>query len=241
MSPQSGAGWAKKGDVRVPSNGQLFGSALIEFKWTGRKQITIQSSVLEKINDEAVAEGRRPVLGISLNGLNYVVLPEDSYLELVEEAVPTRTCSVCREDKVLDEVNFSPLTKNGRQGFHYACRPCERVRAKAWQVANRERVRESSRASQAAIRKYVSDLKRVPCTDCGGGFAPHVMDFDHLEGESKVKSISELVANRASRERIDEEIAKCEVVCANCHRERTHQRRLESILRGDDYLHLCAD
>lgn len=82
VTPGSGAGWSKKGDVRVPSDGGVFTVPLIEYKWTGKKQATIQAGVLEKIVYEAVADGRRPVLGISLNGLNYVILPEDDYVEL---------------------------------------------------------------------------------------------------------------------------------------------------------------
>jgi hypothetical protein len=47
------------------------------------------------------------------------------------------------------------------------------------------------------------------------------MDFDHLH--SKFKSISRLVSNGMSSA-LEAEIAKCEVVCANCHRIRTHNR-----------------
>jgi hypothetical protein len=50
------------------------------------------------------------------------------------------------------------------------------------------------------------------------------MDFDHVRGE-KVANVSVLVAGGASRRRVLAEIAKCEVVCANCHRERTHGRQ----------------
>jgi lysyl-tRNA synthetase class I len=51
------------------------------------------------------------------------------------------------------------------------------------------------------------------------------MDFDHVRGR-KHKNVSELI-DSLSKKKIDEEIAKCEVVCSNCHRIRTHNRRVK--------------
>jgi hypothetical protein len=47
------------------------------------------------------------------------------------------------------------------------------------------------------------------------------MDFDHVRGE-KQSNVASLVGMSASEERLRAEIAKCDVVCANCHRERTY-------------------
>jgi len=71
----SGALWSRKGDVR---NKEL----LIEHKWTGKKQVTIKSEVLKKITTEAILDGRTPVLGIHLDGQNYVILGEEDFFEL---------------------------------------------------------------------------------------------------------------------------------------------------------------
>jgi len=70
----SGAFWNRKGDVRSSD-------LLIEHKWTGKKQVTVKSDVLEKITKEAILDGRMPVLGFHLNGKNYVMLDEDDFLE----------------------------------------------------------------------------------------------------------------------------------------------------------------
>ena len=51
------------------------------------------------------------------------------------------------------------------------------------------------------------------------------MDFDHVRG-TKVTILAKLRSGRASLSKIEAEIAKCEVVCANCHRIRTYLRRL---------------
>jgi hypothetical protein len=73
----SGAFWQRKGDVRSKE-------LLIEHKWTGKKQVTIKSEVLKKITREAILDSRTPVLGIHLDGENYVILLEDDYLEMRE-------------------------------------------------------------------------------------------------------------------------------------------------------------
>jgi hypothetical protein len=52
------------------------------------------------------------------------------------------------------------------------------------------------------------------------------MDFDHREGEVKVGNVAHAVARGWSLERTKAEIAKCDLVCAVCHRLRTHARRL---------------
>jgi hypothetical protein len=71
----SGAFWSRKGDVRTDD-------LLIEHKWTGKKQVTIKSDVLKKIVTEAILDSRTPVLGLHLDGENYVVLLEEDFFEL---------------------------------------------------------------------------------------------------------------------------------------------------------------
>ncbi len=73
----SGAFWFRKGDVRSKD-------LLIEHKWTGKKSFTLKSEVLEKITTEALLDSRTPVLGISLNGVNYVILDENDFLTIRE-------------------------------------------------------------------------------------------------------------------------------------------------------------
>ena len=67
----------------------------------------------------------------------------------------------------------------------------------------------------------VVDAKGVPCKDCGGVFPVYVMDFDHRDPGDKEALISHLV-NALSLRRLVAEMAKCDVVCSNCHRIRTY-------------------
>ena len=71
-------------------------------------------------------------------------------------------------------------------------------------------------------------MKNKPCADCGITYPYYVMDFDHRENEIKefgLNAVTQKAINALKRE-----IAKCDVVCANCHRERTYQRRLQKIM-----------
>ena len=75
-------------------------------------------------------------------------------------------------------------------------------------------------------QEMVRALKDVPCADCGGSYPPFVMDFDHRLGTAKLGGVSDMIFKDRGWEGIQVEISKCDVVCANCHRMRTHARSL---------------
>jgi hypothetical protein len=101
-------------------------------------------------------------------------------------------------------------------------------RRKEWYRANKAKAYELARKTLARVEAIKT---ATPCMDCGGTFPPECFDFDHRPGETKTHSVGYLVATRYSWPRIEAEIAKCDVVCANCHRIRTkvrHQERREA-------------
>ena len=71
------------------------------------------------------------------------------------------------------------------------------------------------------------ELKAGPCMDCGERFHPAAMTFDHRPGTEKVRDIATL-AGRGLTGLFDQELAKCDLVCANCHAIRTFRRREEA-------------
>lgn len=89
---------------------------------------------------------------------------------------------------------------------------------RAWTEANRERRRELNREAKARVNEWFQSYKAtLRCERCGFSH-PSALDFHHREPADKRFEVPRMVANRLSRERIMEEIAKCEVLCANCHR-----------------------
>jgi hypothetical protein len=98
-------------------------------------------------------------------------------------------------------------------------------------AANRDREIGRVRRRQDATTAFLRDLRNVPCHDCGGRFAPYQMDFDHRDPSTKSFTLCAGRAALKSRKQLLEEAAKCDVVCANCHRlrsRRQHRRWLAS-------------
>jgi len=78
---------------------------------------------------------------------------------------------------------------------------------------------------QLAInREFVNRVKRIfGCFDCGNK-NPVILEFDHVTGVKRA-NISDMVSSYYCLKTIKEEIRKCEIRCANCHRKKTHERR----------------
>ncbi len=84
----------------------------------------------------------------------------------------------------------------------------------------------TDRKHKAHLIKYIQELKSsTPCLDCKISYPYYMMDFDHVRG-TKHANVAELI-NTLSKKKIDLEIAKCEIVCSNCHRIRTHHRKIK--------------
>lgn len=91
-------------------------------------------------------------------------------------------------------------------------------------VAHKEKAKANTILHRQRNKEYVDSLKSNPCTDCGVQYPPSAMQFDHI-GDDKEINISAAVNRPYSIKRIDAEVAKCELVCANCHAIRTDNRR----------------
>jgi hypothetical protein len=93
-------------------------------------------------------------------------------------------------------------------------------------VANRDKAiakaKEYSKAARERIRAYITAyLKDNPCVDCGEA-DPVILEFDHVR--DKHFNIADAVRKGVGMKKLKDEIAKCEVRCANCHRKKTYQR-----------------
>jgi hypothetical protein len=98
-----------------------------------------------------------------------------------------------------------------------------------WHQRNKQRRRQTIRLRRSSKRQYVYDLKEdKSCLDCGIKYPPYVYDFDHLPQFKKSFPLSSTGMRDKSMEEIIAEVAKCELVCANCHRHRTYMRSIEN-------------
>ena len=79
-------------------------------------------------------------------------------------------------------------------------------------------------ARRAQMWKMVQDYKvRMGCRECGYNKHPKALQLDHLH--SKVANVSDMIRSDYGLETIMKEIAKCQVLCANCHAIVTHERQ----------------
>jgi hypothetical protein len=71
--------------------------------------------------------------------------------------------------------------------------------------------------------KLIDFLSDKCCTDCGITDS-RLLEFDHIDPQTKTKAVARLLSSGYGWERLLAEINKCEIVCANCHRIRTYSR-----------------
>ena len=107
------------------------------------------------------------------------------------------------------------------------CRPCRAAYKQEHYAANKRRYVDQARHRKRVLAEqrtlYLLDyFADHPCADCGER-DPMVLEFDHLDEHEKVFDVGHALPFRAWSS-ILAEIAKCDVVCANCHRRRTARR-----------------
>ena len=132
-----------------------------------------------------------------------------------------KQCTKCLETKALSE-----FSRNGER-YHSHCKVCRSAHYKVYAQTDKEKERLRTRTvgKRYDAQEYVRAEKSKPCMDCKKSYPYYVMQFDHL-GDKKY-NVAWMVSRGYTIASIAEEIAKCDLVCANCHAERTHQRRLD--------------
>lgn len=128
----------------------------------------------------------------------------------------TKICSSCKKDKALDEFNKKSSTKDGVQTI---CRKCNSDYLKKHYKDNKEyyyNKRNKLRKRNTDFIQRVRSLSK--CSKCG---EDHIacLDFHHLDSSTKKYHVAEMANGGVSIEAIKEEIRKCIVLCANCHRK----------------------
>lgn len=133
-----------------------------------------------------------------------------------------KCCGRCGKDKAVSE--FWVRNKI----LQAWCKSCHSERHKEYYQKNKQpyldRAKERNTKARKEIREFVASLKDNPCMDCGNRYPPYVMDFDHRVSSQKRINVSAMARSQFTKEMVLEEVAKCDLVCSNCHRIRTHNR-----------------
>ena len=133
-----------------------------------------------------------------------------------------RVCNLCNDKLPEEDFNFKIKKKNIRQSY---CRSCHKAYLKKHYKENTEYYKEKAKVHnkryQAKARKAIYEFKLSnPCEHCGIE-DPRVLEFNHTDPSTKKYNVAEMVKSGHSVNSILDEIAKCVVLCANCHRIET--------------------
>lgn len=161
-------------------------------------------------------------------------------LRITSKSKPMKTCTRCGEAK--DEALFNRKKQN-RNGLHPWCRDCCHKHFAKWlekkgpvykEEMNR-RTREGQQVRRAEIAKVLDDLRSVPCPDClakgwPANHPPYIMQFHHRDPSTKSFNLSKAYSMTSTGtrifKRIQDEAAKCDIICSNCHLAREHGHKL---------------
>lgn len=151
----------------------------------------------------------------------------------------TKLCTTCNTTKDVSEFYTDPCTKDG---YNYKCKECrkayDREYKKAYKLKHKDKILAQARIHTANYRNkvkketgsYPKDYRKAklmvkvlaylaehPCADCGET-NPVVLEFHHTDPNTKSGTISQMIRVTKNWQCIQEEINKCIVLCANCHR-----------------------
>jgi len=131
-------------------------------------------------------------------------------------------CTKCKKEKGEKEFNFKIKSLGLR---HHQCKECTRLFVKNHYNKNRgyylEKTQKRNNKLRLEILNYLQQyLSKNPCVDCTESDIT-VLEFDHIGKVPKFKAVSSLIRGRYSLGKVKEEVKKCEVRCANCHRRKT--------------------
>lgn len=99
-----------------------------------------------------------------------------------------------------------------------ANRDKQRANQRAWYAKNRTKAKKWVQDRRLKIVVWFNEYKSSCSCACGEN-DPICLDFHHKNVNNKVLEISNAVSNGWSLQKLQAEIAKCKVVCANCHRK----------------------
>lgn len=131
-----------------------------------------------------------------------------------------KVCSTCKIEKTTEEFNKKSANADGRERY---CKDCHRARNRAHYDDNKDAYKTSARKFKRLLTAWFQAYKStLHCEKCGES-KPWRLAFHHRDPKQKDLEVSAMVKLHRSRENILKEIAKCDVVCHNCHADIHHE------------------
>lgn len=130
-----------------------------------------------------------------------------------------KICSICKDPK---EGTEFPKKSSSKDGLTSACKICTNENnRKSYKKRDKGKSKLRNKKKIKVARQYCYNyLLSHTCITCKES-DPIVLEFNHIDPTTKVNSISSMVQKGASPKALEEEISKCNIMCANCHRRHT--------------------
>jgi hypothetical protein len=151
-----------------------------------------------------------------------------------------RQCGACKRFKRTSAFYRIKAVNSHGKLWSGRCSQCERQRRKTYYASRKDDFRQKARLTESRSRK-IAQLKIYEyllshsCVDCGETDII-VLEFDHRDGSSKVDNVASM-PKHYGWSKIWEEMQKCDVRCAKCHRHR-HAEKLKRLSSYEKYLSL---
>lgn len=123
-----------------------------------------------------------------------------------------KTCSKCLIKKEDLDFVFKNKLKNIR---HSVCKDCQKAYKIKYYNANKESHYKRNIKKNNEMNAYILSIKISGCVVCKET-EPTCLDFHHLF--NKIESVARL-KTKGNISKLKEEVSKCVVLCANCHRK----------------------
>lgn len=132
-----------------------------------------------------------------------------------------KVCTVCKNEQPATKDFFNKKT-GAVDSLQNVCKICNAKSSKKHYETNKEKIKQRTRDRVKRIKplaqQFVLQYLKKGCVDCGEKDIV-VLEFDH-QGDKKYE-IARMVNEAYSLDKLEEEISKCVVRCANCHRRKT--------------------
>lgn len=133
---------------------------------------------------------------------------------------PLRKCTKCgKEANSEEELELFIKNKNVKHGRENECTTCAKERKQKWSCKNRDTINKNRNAVRFKNKDKCIKILGSSCKRCGleyDGTNSIIFDFHHLDPKEKEHTPATLMDSAWSK--IEKEISKCVLLCANCHR-----------------------
>jgi hypothetical protein len=130
----------------------------------------------------------------------------------------TKICKKCNLELPLDDEHFASRYDRKEKTYQWICRKCQAEYRKLHYQKNKQKyIDKAKKFTKSMVDWFFEYKKGLKCKVCGEN-RYWVLDFHHRDKNEKEIEISSLYRN-GNRKKLLKEIEKCDVLCANCHRD----------------------